>query len=277
MKLKRLEKILGIEQGLEETTRALRSIARELDPATVGAMHLTCADESEYECVDIFQRYFVRHLLPPLKFGQPSAFRPANLGGRYEPATVQLVEDHFATPESAASFKFIVLKVNSHVARDEGDRYGTMQRYNAPSHSCGALRALLTGGQGRHLSDLQELFQSGGIDRVSLLRERIEEDVRPLVAALVNARLQAQAIIDEAMDFTPQTPTVYLVLPCVTLNRPERDTELVCGYAVLDCRGEPAGDFRGLGDDPTGYAIRHEGKILHVEDEALRGSRGLPG
>jgi len=274
MRFKRLIQLLGVEKELHEVPRALRAVARELRAAAVGALHLTCADEAEFECGEAFQKHFSRHLLPPLKHAQASAFRLANLGGRYEPGTARLVENHFATPESAESFKLIVMKINSHVARDDELKYGMMTRYEALSYSCGALRALLDGGKGRHLADLEELF---GVERLGMLR-RVQEDVRPLAAAVMNARSQAIAACRDALSFTPETPTIYLVLPCITINLPGPDREVVCAHHVLDCRrrSEPVEEHVGLGGDPLAYEFRHVGAVLQVEDPLLIKSRDEP-
>jgi len=260
---------VGTEQPVDEVASVLRGVAQAFRPGAVGAMHLTCADESEHECADAFQQRFVRYLLPRLKFAHRAPFRIANLGARYEPGAARLVEAHYATPESAASFKLVVLKINAHVSKDADLRYGEMQRYQVPSHYCGALRALLDGAASPCIDALRTVFCADGFDRVAALREKVETAVRPLAAAIVNARLQAKLAYEDTLTFEPATPTVYLIVPCVTLNEPDRDAELTCGYYVADRREGSTVEYVGLGDDPTRYVIRHDASLLRVADDQL--------
>ena len=82
------------------------------------------------------------------------------------------------------------------------------------------------------------MFQSEGKDRVAILQdpEKVSEKNRPLFAAVVNARLQARRALIDLQDFVPTSPTLYLVLPCVTLNQKQRDTEFLCGLYEADAR-----------------------------------------
>ena len=265
--------MLGVEHELDDVARTLRHAVHDLRPATVGAYRLTCSDESEQETIDAFQRNFVKHLLPSLKFAVRSPFRTATLGGRYEWGTARLVENHFTTPESADGFKVLVLKINSHVSKDENLHYGRMQRYHVPSYYCGALKALLDGGHGPALDDLREAFHSEGFDRLGVLREMLPEQFRALAAAMVNARLQARKAVMEIQDFTPSTPTLYFVQACVTLNQEGKDSEVLVGFYEIDRRGEPSDRFHGFGDDPSKYRFRHEGERLYAEDDHLRAPR----
>ena len=91
---------------------------------------------------------------------------------------------------------------------------------------------------------------------------------RPLFAALVSARLQARKAVLDAQEAQPTTPTLYLILPCVTINRPERDTEILCGVYSVDCRaGGNEATYVGLGDDPTAFRIERLHKLFVVTDE----------
>ena len=76
--------IMGKEHDLDRVNDALRDHVRSLGMVTVGALHVTCSDEAEYECMSSFQDRFVRHLLPDLKLFRRTAMHSANLGGRYE-------------------------------------------------------------------------------------------------------------------------------------------------------------------------------------------------
>ena len=68
-------------------------------------------------------------------------------------------------------------------------------------------------------------------------------------------------------DRAPAQPTYWVVLPCVTVNRHERDTEIVCGVYTVDGReGERVVTYSGLGDDPTGYQIARVDGRFSVTD-----------
>ncbi len=267
-RLDRLDRLIGVESDLEVVARALKHDARELQPGLVGAMHLTCADESEHECSDAFQDVFVNSMLPSLKYAHKAPFRLANLGGRYEWGAARLVENHFNLRERSEPFTMLVFKVNSHVSKDKQLRYGQMERYRIPSIYCGALGALLGQGLEPALDDLRESFGSEDKDRLAMLHEHVPDELRPLAAAIVNARLQARSATLEMQEIKPANPLMALVVACVTLNTPERDTELVVGYYVIDRRA--AGDGRdhyvGIGDDPSRFRITHDDRILHVAE-----------
>ena len=167
----RLSGMIGRENDLDDVARALYEFARKQGMPVVGAMHLTCADESELECIKSFQQGFVQYLLPKMKFAHESAFRLANLGGRYEWGAIQIAEDHFSTPKANESYKLLVVKVNSHVAvewRDAAETFGTLIRYDCESTCCGALAALLSGAHAPFLDDLRDVFSSEGKDRVPM-------------------------------------------------------------------------------------------------------------
>ncbi|MFQ5655069.1 MAG: hypothetical protein ACE5GW_10105 [Planctomycetota bacterium] len=273
--LEGLRKLIGVERSVEEISRALYYYAGELRAPVVGAMHVTCADESELECASAFQHSFVQYLLPGLKFAHQSAFRLANLGGRYEWGAVGITERHFATPESRNGHKLIVVKINSHVAvaqTSEGATYGRLDRYNTSSPCCGALDALLHGEHLPFVEPLRELFTSEGKDRIAALLDETQVDAahRSLFAALTAARLQARQVIIDIQDHRQATPTLYLVVPCATLNREERDTEILCGFYQADRRGPQQVDsYTGLGDDPGRYRAHTEEPLrrLRIEDD----------
>lgn len=268
----RIRKLLGVEHGLDEVTRGLRDYVQRMRPAAVGAMHIACADESEYECVDSFQRGFVNHLLPALKFACRAPFRLSNLGARYERGALPVAEHHYATPETRDAFKVLLIKVNSHVAVDGAGSeacFGRMQRYDTESTACGALHALMDGKSLPALEELRALFASGGRDRLGLLLDpdSVPKQHRSLFVALVNARLQSRRVEQEIKEHGAHSPTVYVVASCVTLNRAERDTELLCGVYTADLRdGGPEPTYVGLGDDPTRYRVADEYGVLRVTE-----------
>ena len=213
-----LKQLVGVEHGLDGVCNAIHMSVVGRIPSVVGAMHITCADESEHECVTAFQKGFVNLLLPQLKFAQQSAFRIANLGGRYDWGAVRIAEDHYAAAETVPVRKVIVVKVNSHVGvlEDHGkEKYGMMQRYDDASPSCGALHALVNGDNRPFATQLAELFVSEGPDRLAMLRDesQVDPEYRALYAAIASARLQSRKVILDIQDYTPVSPTEFLVIP----------------------------------------------------------------
>ncbi len=284
----RLRQLVGHEQTLQEVTQTLYVSADSLGSAAVGAMHVTCADESERECAEAFQNGFVQYMLPPLKPGSASTFRLANLGGRYEWGAVRIAEPHFATREAGDRFKLLVVKINAHVALEHEPGHhtgrsevsetqpftlGTWKRYGRESACCGALHSLLEGRHEPFAENLREAFDSEGHDRVAALLDesRVDPAYRALYAAMVSARLQARKVTLDIQDYSPVTPTFFLVLPCVTINRHDRDTEILSGIYTIDGRdGGRETTYFGLGDDPAAYEtrIRSRGRFLVTDDHA---------
>lgn len=273
--MERLHKLIGHEHDVDEVARTLYALAGDAQAPAVGAMHVTCADESELECAEAFRHGFAEHLLPRLKFGERSVFRIANLGGRYERGAVHLAEDHYSTLDAEQQFKLLLVKINSHVCVEqtgEGLRFGSMRRYDSRSRYCGALHALLEGLQAPYLEELRVAFASGGRDRVALLLDesKVPPPLRSLFAAVCNARLQAQRAMDDLCRHSPRTPTLGAVIPAVTLNKQAKDTEIVCGIGLVDWRGdEPLVEYRGLGDDPSTLRLRPESGQVRIEEEAV--------
>jgi hypothetical protein len=267
-----LEELVGVETALDRVSSTLQEYARTLGAPVVGACHVTCSDESEWECAEAFQRSFAQLLLPALKPGRRAVFRTINLGARYEPGAIRVAENHFATPESRESFKLMVVKINAHVAvrqTPEGPHYGWMERYDSRSTCCGALAALVAGGDLPTVGPLREVFTSEGKDRVAMLNDTalVPEAHRALAAAIAGARLQAQAAVRDIQEHQPKTPTMFLVVPCVTVNRPGPDTELLVGRCEIDwTRQSPSVKYEGLGDDPSAYRIAHSHDRLRVQD-----------
>jgi len=112
----RLEELVGVETDLARVSGIVQEFARTLGAPVVGAYHVTCSDESEWECAQAFQQSFAQAVLPALKQGRRAVFRSVNLGARYEAGAIGIAEQHFATGESQKSFKLMVVKINAHVA-----------------------------------------------------------------------------------------------------------------------------------------------------------------
>jgi hypothetical protein len=265
-----LQALIGLEASLDVVNEALRLYAASFAAPVVGAMHITCADESEWECIEAFQRGFVDPLLPELKHAERAPFRLCNLGARYEEGAIAVAEHHYATPETRNAFKVLLVQVNAHVAVEGTGAealFGQMQRYDAKSTACGALHALMAGADLPALRELRETFSTDGMDRLAALLDPhcVTPAHRGLFVALANARLQARRIEDAISRHEALSPTLYLVSSCVTLNRPEEDTELLCGLATMDRRSRDVPvQYVGLGDDPTAYRVSDRGSRLHV-------------
>ncbi len=270
-----LTTLIGRELGLEEVARHLYGFASRLNAPVVGAIHVTCSDESERECVDVFQRSFAEYLLPSLKFGERSPFRIANLGGRYEWNAIRIADAHYSTAAAMKGFKLLVVKVNSHVSVESsprGPRFGQMRRYDTGSAYCGALHALLEGAQFPFTADLHEALASEGKDRLAILRdeEKVDPSHRSLFIAVASARLQARRALVDIQDRRLKTPTLCIVLPCVTLNRKLKDGEIVCGMYIADWRSEkPTFEYQGLGDDPAAFRLSYDGGRVFLEDDEI--------
>ena len=270
--MQRLKRMIGGEHEMSDIVRALHGAVREVGAPVVGAMHITCADESEHECWDAFMRGFARDALPRLKYGEHVPFRLANPGARYEWGSVRIAEDHFATQEARDDWKLMVVKLNGHVATSrsgpEGVRFGTLQRYDTDSAYCGAMAALLAGSSLPFAFDIADAMRSECRDRLaSLLAMETPDNRRMLYAALCSARLQARRCVLDIQDHVSAGPTMYLVLHGVTLNRPGQDTEILGGYYVLDHRGAARRErYVGLGDAPSLYELTEEYGRLHVRD-----------
>ena len=275
----RFYEILGVEKPQAEVARLLRHLVQEEKPPVVGALHLTCADEAEKECVDAFQRDFDRYLLPTLKLSERSPFRLANLGARYEWGAAPIAEEHFSLAHGADKWKLVLIKINAHVAADDGPqgpRFGHLQRFDEDSAFCGAITATLGGVSAPFADDLTEIFGFEGFDRLAVLRDpgAVDPALRSFYASVVSARLQARRAMIDVQDHTPRTPTVYVIVPCVSLNRRGHDTEIVCGVYTSDHRGsEPADEYCGLGDDPRDYELVKDGGTFRFRGPDLRTPR----
>ena len=272
--------ILGEEHTCDNVSRLLRSYVQSLKAPVVGAMRVTCSDEAEQENIEAFQRNFVRYLLPSLKFSSKSPFRAATLGGRYEWNSIRLAEDHYALAPGAEDWKVLVLKVSSHVSVEDGldgePRFGCAQRYGSESTYCGALVAVLNGSTLPFAQRLAEDLDFEEGDRLAALRDpqRVGLSHRTFFAAVVNARIQARRAMIDVQDHVAATPTLYLILPCVTFNRSGHDTEVVCGIYTADRRGEtPHDEYCGLSSQPDDYRFQQHSGRLQLTDPHLHEPR----
>lgn len=266
---------LGTEAALVDGARSLGAWVKSLRMRAVGAHLLTCSDETESEAAQTFDRHFVRHLLPNLHAFDKAPFRSANLGGRYEWGSLAITEEHFARAKHAQSGKVVVLKVNAHVAVEQGPDglvFGKLARYDSVgSATCGALAGLLSGDRSRpFLLELEESFLFEGVDRVAQLRA-MPEDTRALVAAIISARLQARRAMLDIQDLQANSPTAYMIVASVTLNRTGRDAELPIGMYLVDHLGDERSEhWIGVTDRPDEIKLRLDDGLVAIEHKQLR-------
>jgi hypothetical protein len=187
---------------------------------------------------------------------------------------VHIAEEHYSTAAARRHFKLMLVKINSHVCADDtadGLRFGRMQRYGSQSTYCGALHSYMGGGRLPCTSDLAEAFGSEERDRLAALLDegRVPPECRSLYAAVASARLQARRAFIDIQDRKPTSSTLFIVIPCVTINRKRKDDELVCGLYRGDwLKDDALFEYRGLGDDPAGYRMKKGyGEIVIEDDE----------
>jgi hypothetical protein len=274
--VERLYALFGAEHPLDDVARALRHYVQGEKPPCVGAMLISCADEAERECRDSFEHHFVRYLLPLMKLSARAEFHVANLGGRYEWGAARVAENHYADAQGAQPWKVMLVKINAHVSVDDepsGPVFGRGARYENPeSVYCGALAALLGGDDRPFALDLAEALRTEEVDRLAALRDpaRVDPAHRALFAACASARLQARRAMVDIQDYRPERPTLWLVVPCVTLNRPAKDAEIPLGVYTADRRGaDPHDEWCGLGDRPERYRLTVVGGRVSVTDDEL--------
>ncbi len=268
-----LNALIGVERPLDEVASALRAFAEGVGADAVGAYQVCCSDETECACSAALDRDFVCRLLPDLKPGCRGAFHTVNLGARYEWGAVRVAEEHYATSHAARGFKFLLVKINAHAAVQrtaDGWRYGWLQRYGKESACCGALAGMFEGSLLPAIVELREMFNFGGVDRAAMLANPrlVPPRYRALLTAVVSAHLQAMRVVRDIQEFRPESPTAFLVVPCVTINRPGPDTEIVVGQYGIDRTGGKAEvRYAGLGNDPTAYRVRHAGDLVVITDD----------
>ncbi len=268
-----LDALIGVERPLDAVSSVLRAFAEGVGASVVGAYQICCSDESECTCLAMLDREFVCRLLPDLKPGCCGAFHTVNLGARYEWGAVRVAEEHFATPLALEGFKFLLVKVNAHAAMrraPDGLRYGWLQRYGNESACCGALTGLFEGSLLPAIVELREVFGSGGLDRLAMLANPrlVQPRYRALLTAVASAQLQAMRVVRDIQEFQPASATMFLVVPCVTVNRPGPDSEIVVGQYGIDRTGAKVEvRYAGLGNDPSAYRVRHDGDRVVITDD----------
>lgn len=265
-----LQDLIGAERAVAAVPRALHEAARAAGAPITGAVLVSCCDEAEAEQAAAFHDGFVRHAVPALKFGHHAAFRLTVPGGSYEFGAVRVAEANFAAAGRPGEKKLMVVKVNAHTGctvRDGVPTFGVSHRYGGETPCCGALNVLLSG---RTLPSpgLAEALRSEGKDRLAMLRDPaiVEPRERGLRASLASARLQARKVALDVQDHAV-SGTSWLIAACVSINRADRDTEVLCGYyRTPDAQRPQELEYRGLGDDPAAYVLTEKDRQLLVTD-----------
>jgi len=276
-----LEALVGREGRLGGIGRAKVTVVRRLGAQHVSTLHVTCSDGLEKKATKSYVDTVVRDLT---NAGERdwAPLRTANLGARYEWASGPVAFSHFRGEGSSAA----LIKINTHVGVDRSasqPTFGFFDRGGRRSATCGALSMLLGGHDEPFIHELEELFGSGGIDRLALLRDPAvtPPDLAPLFAAVLQGRLQARrALLDNvetANDGLPG-PDHLLIVASVTINQKQSDHELLIGFYAgeRNPQGRLVMTWCGLPDDPRElhYECHHHGVHISAADQGTRPARG---
>jgi len=249
-----------LELGLLSTT--LSDVVGEVTWPTIGAVHITCADEAQQRVIDKVQELLVEPHVTPMASGERTAFRLVNLGGHHEFGALAIAEDHWAGGhDTDHGPKLMVVRADAHVGVDHDPTgaavYGRFLRFEHSSIACGALAAVLRGVAMRGAEGFvdQEI-------RARRILDAFDERTRMLAAAICRAELSANDCVDEIAGMAPASPTVWLVVATVTLNHPDRHSSMLTSVRVVDEHGTISGDW--LGVDVDRYVIDHPDHALVV-------------
>lgn len=259
--------LIGLESDLSSVTTALRRVVERERPTVVGALHVTCSDEAEWETAAAFQRDFVERLIPALKLGQKAAFRSVNLGSRYESGACRVMVHHFALAEPEHAVQGLlhtyVVKIHAHVGileTADGPVFGKFLRFGQPSACCGALSAAVAGNRDAPgFADIAESLAAIPDHAAAYVRENVAESLRMLYFAVLHAQWQALAAtreLERAVAELGDARVRCYIVAGVAVNRPGPDSEITVGVTRLD---KPPGgptsqpEMHGLGLDPRRY------------------------
>lgn len=284
MDAERLHQILGAEKDQNEVARILRDLVREERPPVVGALHVTCSDDVEQEGVGAFQRGFGRYLMPAMKLSNHSVLQSVNLGARYEWGAAPTAERIYANASGAEKWKTLVVKIDAHVAPERtssGVRCGHFARFGTDAACCRTVSAVLDGAPGDFADEIIEAYGFEGVDRLGVLRDpsAVDPDHRAFHAAVLGARLHARRAMIDVQEHRPASPTLYYILPCVSLNSSGHDSEIVCGIYACDRRGDDSREdgeedaYCGVGDDPRRYRLKDGSGGLELHDPEIHQPR----
>lgn len=282
--MEELLNLIGLESDLCSATTALRRAVERERPTVVGALHVTCSDEAEWETAAAFQRDFVERLLPSLKPGQKAAFRSVNLGSRYESGACGIMVNHFALAEpehlDRDSLHTYVVKVNAHVGileTADGPVFGQFLRFGHPSACCGALSAAVAGnrdaptfGDTPAFADIAESLADIPDHAADYVRQNVAESLRMLYLAVLHAQRQALAAtreLERAVAELKDARVRCYIVAGVAVNRPGPDSEITVGVTHFD---KPPGgptclpETHGLGLDPRRYQAAFDSSRLRI-------------
>lgn len=258
-----LEKVIGHELELGQLSTTISHTIATSPAATVGAVHVTCADEAQHRVIEKVQELIIEPHVTPMASGQRTAFRLVNLGGYHETGALGIAEDHWAgAHDPATGPKLMFVRVDAHVGVDDDPAaepiYGHFVRFGRPSVACGALAAILHG---------HAMAGGGGfVDhhvRARRILEAFPEHNRMLAAAICRAELSAADCRNEILtSVSHDTPTVWLIVATVTLNHSDRHASMLTSVTVID--PDLAETTTSLGVDPERYRIDHVDRVLRV-------------
>lgn len=281
--------LIGLESDLCSATTALRRAVEREHPTVVGALHVTCSDEAEWETAAAFQRDFVERLLPSLKLGQKAAFRSVNLGSRYESGACRVMVHHFALAEpehlNQDVLQTYVVKVNSHVGileTADGPVFGQFLRFGQPSACCGALSAAVAVNRDTPgfadtpaFADIAESLAAIPDHAAAYVHENVTVSLRMLYCAVLHAQWQALAATRELERAVAELREVRVrcyVVAAVTVNHPGPDSEITVGFTRFD---KPPGgptcrlETHGLGLDPRRYQAAFDLSRIRITTRSL--------
>ena len=258
-----LEAIVGRELELGLLSGVLSDTVGAVDVETVGAVHITCADEAQHRVIEKVQELLVERHVTPMASGEHTIFRLINLGGYHEMGALDIAENHWAgAHDPATGSKLMVVRVDAHVGVDADPAgapiYGHFLRFGHTSVACGALAAVL---RGQAMPGAE-----GFVDHEVRARRIIEafpEHTRMLAAAICRAELSAADCRREIQTMAHDTPTVWLIVATVTLNHPDRHASMLTSVSVTDEQLVESG--AGLGIDVERYQIGHDDDALVVQ------------
>lgn len=258
-----LAALTGRELEFGLLSRTVSDVVGRAPWPTIGAVHITCADEVQQRVIDKVQHLLVEPHVTAMASGEHTAFRLVNLGGHHELGALGIAENHWAGGhDTAVGPKLMVVRADAHVGVDYDPAgnpvYGKFLRFEHSSVACGALAAVLRGVAMRGAEGFvdQEV-------RARRILDAFDEDTRMLAAAVCRAELSAADCLGEIRTLQPESPTVWLVLATVTLNHPDRHSSLLTSVAVVDETGAETGT--GLGIDVEAYRIEHRDGKLEVQ------------
>jgi hypothetical protein len=263
-------RIIGREVSLDQFHLTLRRAAAQVAGiSSYGACLITCSDERQGQIRASFERDVATSLIADVTNARDRVFSVSNLCGRLEPGAFALVDDHF-TRLAARGPKLLIIEIAAHVGRlrrEDGFRYGQVERFGRLSPCCGALTSLLnpTGVMAtvRHpwFEQLNAFF---GPVRLAALRG-MQGPTQLLAAAIVHAALQGESALAEVLHASFTVPTDVLLIAGVAINQQWADGFLPVAWHHLRSRD---GATRIL----SGFSLRTTPEALTID---ISGARAL--